>query len=80
MDALVAYIKSIKVVYPAVEWRITLNGKVQDDDDDDDDDDNKTTEPNKPDPNNARHVNASFVVLTSIVLPSFLYRFFSLIQ
>lgn len=78
LDALVAYIKSMKVVYPAVEWRITLNGKVQDEDDDDDGE-NKT-EPNKPDPNNARHVNASFVVLTSIVLPSLLYRFFSLIQ
>lgn len=59
LQAVLAYIKSIKVVYPAVEWRITLNGKVQEIEDGGGDENN-----------NARHVNVSFMLIASVV---FLY-------
>lgn len=50
----------MKVVYPAVEWRITLNGKVQEDVEDEDKDKN----------NSSRRVNAPFMLILSI---AFLY-------
>lgn len=60
LSALISYIKGMKVVYPAVEWRITLNGKVQEVEEDDEKENN----------NNARHLNASFMLIASVV---FLY-------
>ncbi|XP_037032583.1 protein 5NUC-like isoform X2 [Bradysia coprophila] len=63
LDAVISYIKSVNVVYPAVEWRTTLIGKVQEEDDDDD-----------TEPNNARHVNTSFMLIGSILLSTF-YRY-----
>lgn len=63
LGAVVSYLKTMKVVYPAVEWRIKLNGKVQEVDEEDKDEDNK---------NNARHANASFALIASVL---FLYFF-----
>lgn len=60
LQSLISYTKAMKVVYPAVEWRITLNGKVQE----------VEEENEKENNNNARHVNASFMLIASVV---FLY-------
>ncbi|KAJ6647255.1 Protein 5NUC, partial [Pseudolycoriella hygida] len=42
LASVIDYMKSLKVFYPAVEWRITLNGKVQEDGDDGKGSDNGT--------------------------------------
>lgn len=63
LSALISYIKGMKVVYPAVEWRITLNGKVQEVEEVEEDDEKENN-------NNARHLNASFMLIASVV---FLY-------
>lgn len=34
LQGAIDYIKAMKVVYPAVEWRITMNGKLVDEDED----------------------------------------------
>lgn len=67
LEAAISYIKVMQVVYPAVEWRITLNGKVQEVDDEEDDDD-------KDDHNHARHLSASFTLIASVVFLYF-YKF-----
>lgn len=59
LQAVINYTKAMKVVYPAVEWRITLNGKVQ-----------EVEEEGEKGNNNAKHVNASFMLIASVV---FLY-------
>lgn len=62
LEGVISYIKAVKVVYPAVEWRIKLNGKVQEEDEEDD----------KDKPNAAGHINATFILLASVV---FLYLY-----
>lgn len=61
LEAVISYVKAMQVVYPAVEWRIKLNGKVQEEDEEDD----------KGNHNNARHVNASFILIASVVFSYF---------
>lgn len=66
LDATISYIKARQVVLPAVEWRITLNGNVQEVDEED----------RKVDHNDAPHINASFMLIASVGF----FCFYELIQ
>lgn len=63
LDAVRSYIKTMKVIYPAVEWRITLNGKVQ-----------EVDEEGETENNTARHDNGSLSMLIASVVCLYFYR------
>lgn len=65
MQATLEYIKAMKVVYPAVEWRITMTGKVQEDKQGEDEKEEEEEEEDGR--NKASHVSASFMVIMSVL-------------
>lgn len=68
LQATIDYIKAMKTIYQAVEWRVTLNGKVREEEDEEEEDEEEEEKPKS----NARHVNTSFVLTASV---AFLYLF-----
>lgn len=68
MQATIDYVKAMKTVYPAVEWRVTLTGKVQEDVNEEEEEEEEHVE----EKSNARHVNASFVLIVSVVFYIFI--------